>query len=120
MAPILVWQERADTVHMPHLAIRCHSRGHRVLDELELWLVREVENLCAPDAQAGCRLLRLTQAGPDGDAGVGWLIELDIRAYERRDDDELGRVLRDMRLLGLQPTVLETGGGCPTIDGTTR
>ena len=53
------------------------------------------------------RLSRLTQGGPATDLEIGWLVELDV------SDDEplltgprLADSLRDMRLLGLQPTVL--------------
>jgi hypothetical protein len=61
---------------MVQLAIRCHPRVPISTDELEGWLEIEVKDLRAQAPHATVRLSRLTQA------------------------------LRDMHLLGLQPTLL--------------
>jgi hypothetical protein len=89
---------------MVQLAIRCHPRVPVSADELEGWLERQVEGLRASFPRGIVRLSRLTQ-GRTAKLDVGWLIELTV------DEDSLaeawlGDVLRDMRLLGLQPTLL--------------
>jgi hypothetical protein len=76
-------------------------------DELEGWLERQVGELRAAAPHGIFRLSRLTQGGPSTDLDIGWLVELELA------DDEpllggqlLADSLRDMRLLGLQPTLL--------------
>lgn len=90
---------------MVSLAIRCHPRVPVSADELEAWLEQQVTHLRAEAPHGTIRLSRLTQGLP---SPIGWLIEVEL------DDDEpllarerLAHVLRDMRLLGLQPTLLE-------------
>jgi hypothetical protein len=76
-------------------------------EEIEHWLRREVERLRESAPQSVIRLLRLSQRVPTGEAGLGWLIELDAaNGQPAFDDDRLAAVLRDLRLLGLQPTLL--------------
>ncbi|MEX2194536.1 MAG: hypothetical protein WD844_04545 [Thermoleophilaceae bacterium] len=97
---------------MQQVSIRCHPYAPVSTEELEQWLSREVERLRAAAPQAAFRLLRLTQTVPTGEMDVGWLIELDAAGGEPPfDRDELAAVLRDMRLLGLQPTVLRASSG---------
>ena len=94
---------------MPQLAIRCHPCAPVATEELEQWLGEEVERLRASAPQAVLRMVRLTQRSPTGDIGVGWMLELDAANGEPPlDEDGLAAVLRDMRLLGLQPTVFRT------------
>ena len=90
---------------MVSLAIRCHPRVPVSADELEAWIEQQVTHLRAEAPHGTIRLSRLTQGLP---SPIGWLIEVEL------DDDEpllarerLAHVLRDMRLLGLQPTLLE-------------
>jgi hypothetical protein len=95
-----------DHVRMP-LAIRCHPLVTVSLTEIEAWLEREVGRIRDELPGATVRLLRLSQELPSGDCSLGWLIELDV------DETfvETGRLavtLSELRLLGLQPTVLET------------
>ena len=53
------------------------------------------------------RLSRLTQGLPAAHLDIGWLIELELDPDEPLlADDRLPQALRDMRLLGLQPTLL--------------
>jgi hypothetical protein len=92
---------------MPQLAIRCHPCVPVSADELEPWLEKQLAELRADAPHGTLRLSRLTQGAPGLDLENGWLIELDLPADEpllsRR---RLADVLRDMRLLGLQPTLL--------------
>jgi hypothetical protein len=90
------------------IAIRCHPYAPVASDELEDWLAREVDSIreAAPDATV--RLMRLSQALSAGRVAIGWLIELDWPHGEvALTDVQLETVLRDMRLLGLQPTLLD-------------
>jgi hypothetical protein len=92
---------------MSQLAIRCHPCAPIATEELEQWLEQEVEQLRASAPHAVLRLLRLSQRLPTGEAGIGWMIELDAANGEAAlDENRLAAVLRDMRLLGLQPTLL--------------
>ena len=92
---------------MVQLAIRCHPRVPISTDELEGWLEIEVKDLRAQAPHAAVRLSRLTQGLPNAHLDIGWLIELEL------DPDEpllaggrITQALRDMRLLGLQATLL--------------
>jgi hypothetical protein len=92
---------------MVQLAIRCHPCVPVEPDELETLLGRQVDELRAEAPHATVRLSRLTQSRPDATLDVGWLVEL--QADEREPllaGHRLAEALRDMRLLGLQPTLL--------------
>ena len=92
---------------MVQLAIRCHPRVPISPDELEGWLQIEVKDLRAEAPHATMRLSRLTQGAPDAHLDIGWLIELELDASEPLlAGDRLSQALRDMRLLGLEPTLL--------------
>jgi hypothetical protein len=92
---------------MTQLAIRCHPCAPVSADELEQWLERQTESLREYAPHAIVRVSRLTQARDDGDLRVGWLVELDLPDGEvPLAETELAGALRDMRLLGLQPTLL--------------
>ena len=76
-------------------------------DELEQWLERQVSHLRREAPQGTIRLSRLTQELPDANLGIGWLLELELPEEEPLlARDRLAEALRDMRLLGLQPTIL--------------
>jgi hypothetical protein len=108
---------------MPQLAIRCHPCVPVAAADLEQWLVQEVERLRASAPQAALRLLRLSWRVPTGEADVGWMIELDTtNEGPPLDEDCLTAVSRDMRLLGLHPTVLRTSenGDAPAPDSDTQ
>ena len=60
------------------------------------------------------RLSRLTQSAPDMDLEIGWLVELDLPDGEPLlTGRRLADALRDMRLLGLQPTLM---AGARSVD----
>jgi hypothetical protein len=97
----------AHSLVMVQLAIRCHPRVPVSAEELERWLDHQVEGLRAEVPQGTVRLSRLPQELPSIDVGIGWLLELELPEDEPLlDEDRLAAVLRDMRLLGLQPTLL--------------
>jgi hypothetical protein len=92
---------------MVQLAIRCHPRVPISSDELEGWLEIEVKDLRAQAPHATVRVSRLTQGLPDAHLDIGWLIELELDPDEPLlAGDRLSEALRDMRLLGLKPTLL--------------
>ena len=92
---------------MTQLAIRCHPCAPVATDELEQWLERQTHALRADAPHAIVRLSRLTQARDDGELSVGWLVELDLPDGETPlAETQMADALRDMRLLGLQPTLL--------------
>jgi hypothetical protein len=89
------------------LAIRCHPCAPVSAEELERWLEGQTEALRADAPHAVVRVSRLTQARADGELYVGWLVELDVPPGDPAlDGKQLAGALRDMRLLGLQPTLL--------------
>jgi hypothetical protein len=92
---------------MVQLAIRCHSSAPAAPEELEVWLEEKIDELRAAAPDATVRLSRLTQSRPDDELDGGWLVELELADGEplllgRR----LADAVRDMRLLGLRPTLL--------------
>jgi len=92
---------------MLQLAIRCHPCVPVSADELEPWLEKQLDELRADAPHGTLRLSRLTQGAPDLDLENGWLIELDLpERGPLLTGHRLGDTLRDMRLLGLQPTLL--------------
>lgn len=89
------------------LAIRCHPCALVSHEELEGWLERQVRELRVAIPQATCRLSRLTPGGQSAGPGIGWLVELELPEGDPLlEDDRLANSLRDMRLLGLEPTLL--------------
>ena len=92
---------------MVQLAIRCHPRVPVAVDELEQWLEQQVDELRAQAPHATVRLSRLTQGMPSRDCSIGWLVELELAGGEPLlGGERIADAMRDMRLLGLQPTLL--------------
>ena len=96
---------------MIQLAIRCHARVPVAPDELQHWLERQVHELRSAAPHATVRLSRLTQGGPSAELDIGWLVELELGEDEPLlAGHRLSDALTDMRLLGLQPTLLAPPG----------
>ena len=92
---------------MFQFAIRCHPSVPVAAEELEHWLEQQVADLRAMAPEGTIRLSRLTQGLPSGDIDTGWLLELELSDSERHlIDDRLTEAVRDMQLLGFDPTVL--------------
>jgi hypothetical protein len=94
---------------MVQLAIRCHPRVPVSAEELEGWLEQQAVNLRLEAPHGTIRLSRLTQGLP---SAIGWLLELELAEEEPLlAGDRLASALRDMRLLGLEPTLLAPTAG---------
>jgi hypothetical protein len=105
--PIQRLPNRGDNWRMVQFTIRCHPVVPVATDELERWLELEVHELRAAAPQGTIRLSRLTQTLQSTDLGIGWLVELELpEGQPLLARDRLAEALRDMRLLGLQPTLL--------------
>jgi hypothetical protein len=105
----------------PELTIRCHPCVPVDAGELESWLERQLGELRAATPDAIIRLSRLTQALPDSEITIGWLIEIERRAGDAPlAGERLGEALRDMRLLGLQPKVLTRPTGSGAVSSVRR
>ena len=92
---------------MVQLTIRCHPRVPVAADELERWLEQQVHDLRAKAPHGTIRLSRLTQGLPSSEIEIGWLLELELPEDEPLlVRDRLVEALRDMSLIGLQPTLL--------------
>ena len=92
---------------MLKLTIRCHPRVPIGSDELEAWLSAQVDELRASAPRAIVRLSRLTQEFPSREAGIGWLLELEMpQGSTLLTHGRLASTLADMRMLGIQPTAL--------------
>jgi hypothetical protein len=96
---------------MTHFAIRCVPWAPVATKEIERWLEEEIDELrrLAPDGTV--RLSRLSQEGPNVHVDIGWLVELDLNEDEPLlAPARLANALRDMRLLGLDTTLLAPPG----------
>jgi hypothetical protein len=99
---------------MVHIAIRCQPRVPVAADEVEGWLELEVHELRKAAPHGTVRLSRLNQEAPSSDSGGGWLVELELDDHDPLlGGDRLTDALRDMRLLGLEPSMRAT----PPADG---
>lgn len=93
---------------MSQIAVRCHPFAPVASEELQTWLTEEIKRLRQDAPDAAIRLLRLSQPGPEGEIAVGWQIELGMTSpASPLDDQSLGELLRDLRLLGLHPSLLQ-------------
>jgi hypothetical protein len=107
LTPIAAGAVGLDDSCMVQLAIRCHPRVPVSADELEHWLEQQVHHLRAEAPQATVRLSRLMQGAPGADLEIGWLVELELAEDEPLlAGHRLADAMRDLRLLGLQPTLL--------------
>jgi hypothetical protein len=94
---------------MVHIAIRCRPRVPVAADEVEGWLELEVDELRKAAPHGTVRLSRLTPEAPSSNSGVGWLVELELDEGDPLlAGDRLADALRDMRLLGLEPSMRAT------------
>jgi len=99
--------ESAHQESMLKLTIRCHPGVPVASDQLERWLSAQVGALREGAPRAIIRLSRLTQEFPSSEAGIGWLLELEMpEGSNLLRDGRLAEMLGEMRMLGIQPTAL--------------
>jgi hypothetical protein len=92
---------------MVQFSIRCHRFMPVEAEELERWLEAQAGELRTAAREGTVRLSRLTQDLPSHEVRIGWLLEVEVPEAERaRTRDRLLEAVTDMRLLGLQPTLL--------------
>ena len=97
----------ADNRLMSQVAIRCHPCVPASTAELYDWLEEQVGDLRAYAPEGTIRLSSLIQPLPTGERNIGWLVELALPEGESfLRGARCAALLRDLRLLGLQPTVL--------------
>jgi hypothetical protein len=84
-----------------HLTIRCHPCSSPAAADIEEWLEHAIARETA-DSGGRARLHRISQRLPSGLEAVGWLVD-----FEAVDEDDLQTLMRDMRLLGLELTVMK-------------
>jgi hypothetical protein len=107
VAPISVEPLAIHNRLMSQIAIRCHPCVPASRAELYDWLEEQVGDLRAYAPEGTIRLSSLTQARPTGELDIGWLVELDLPDGESfLCGARCAALLRDLQLLGLQPTVL--------------
>jgi hypothetical protein len=99
-----------DTEGMTRLTILCHPSTPVAPAELEHWLEPQVE-LLRSSAPVIVRMSRLIQSLPSSQVAGGLLIEVELTDEAHPVDhdqlaDVLVEVIRDMRLLGMQPLLL--------------
>lgn len=94
---------------MTQIIIRCHPYAPIDAEDVQRWLTDELSRLRDGAPNTAIRLLRLSQPGPESEIEVGWQIELNGNG-KPVEDGTLREVLRDLRLLGLQPAVLRGVG----------
>lgn len=92
---------------MTRFAIQCHPVVPVAVRELEPWIEEQLAALIEDDVGTA-RVLRLTQELSDDTIEVGWLFEFERPEplEELLSEGPIAQALRDMRLLGMQPTVL--------------
>jgi hypothetical protein len=103
---------------MTQIAIRCHPYAPIDTEDVQRWLTDELGRLRDVSPNSAIRLLRLTQPGPENEIEVGWQIELNGNEEPPVEEGALREVLRDLRLLGLQPAVLRGVGSEGAFEAT--
>lgn len=92
---------------MDQIVIRRHPYPPVAVEELDRWLEHEADDLRMDSPKGVVRLLRLEQSLPSGRVSSAWLLELDFAEGDLSlFRDGMAATLTDLRLLGLQPTLL--------------
>ena len=92
---------------MTDVTIRCRAEDHEAAVRFEQWLDRKRAASPIPMTDGTVRVSRLTPALATVRGGVGWLIEFELQEDESLIDWQcVAAVVTDLRLLGLEPTVL--------------
>jgi hypothetical protein len=96
---------------MTRLAIRCRAPDQESAVRFELWLGRQHASSPILMTDGTIRVSRLAPALVTVRAGVGWLLEFEFRQDESLLDWQyLAALITDLRVLGLEPTILTPPG----------
>ncbi|HYH52584.1 MAG TPA: hypothetical protein VD761_00485 [Solirubrobacterales bacterium] len=96
---------------MSSLVVRCRSCTPASAAELTDWLEAKVAELREGTPGLVVRLTRLAQDLPSATVDDGWLLEVELPGVEKDGPFtllmcSLEEIIRDMRVLGLDPTLL--------------
>ena len=95
---------------MPRLLVICRQPYHLRRQDAETWLAQEVETVLRRDKLQGARLTRLRNPTSETSSSCEWLIEFCVETGASSSALGRGGALRelvaDLRLLGMQPTVV--------------
>jgi hypothetical protein len=93
------------------LAIRCRAPDQESAVRFEHWLGQKRHSSPILMTDGTVRVSRLSPALVTVRAGAGWLLEFELRQEESLLDWQcLAALITDLRLLGLEPTILTPPG----------
>jgi len=93
------------------LAIRCRAPDQESAVRFEHWLGQKRASSPILMTDGTVRVSRLAPALVTVRAGTGWLLEFELRQEESLLDWQcLAALITDLRLLGLEPTILTPPG----------
>jgi hypothetical protein len=96
-----------EALGMSQFAIRCHRCVPIDVADLAHWFEQQIAVLRTISPPSTVRLSSLVQTLPDSEVEIGWLLEAETPAdEEQRVFTHLRELARDLRLMGLQPTLL--------------
>lgn len=99
---------------MTEIFIRCQAEDHKAAMRFEQWLGQKRAASPSLMTDGTVRVSRLAPALVTVRSGAGWLIEFALKEEESLIDWQfLAAVITDLRLLGLEPTVLTPRGISP-------
>lgn len=111
---------------MTEISIRCHAKDEEAAVRFEQWLGQKRAASPISMTDGTIRVSRLAPAIVTVRSGAGWLIELEPHEDESPVDWQcVSALVTDLRLLGLDPTVLTPQGtfvrpGRPRAAAATR
>jgi hypothetical protein len=92
---------------MTDVSIRCRAEDHEAAVRFEQWLERKRGASPVAMTDGTVRVSRLTPALATVRGGLGWLIEFHLQEDASLIDWQcVAALVTDLRLLGLEPTVL--------------
>jgi len=88
----------------------CSRPASLAPDEAETWLHGAVEKLSAAAPAQALTVAALHEGDADGAVEWDWLVEVDLPDHDGQDARRgLSELLLDLRLLGMQPSVVAVG-----------
>ena len=95
---------------MARVLLFCSRPASLAPDEAETWLRGAVEKLSAVAPAQALAVAALHDGDADGAVEWDWLVEVDLPDHDDQDARRgLSELLLDLRLLGMQPSVVAVG-----------